>query len=440
MLPRQEDRDSPVDVLARHRVPAREVAQRLLEREADVAAFTRLQPLPRDVEEILPLAVKGLISVRGMPAPVGSPAHPGACPDDAAAVKALLAVGFTVVGQTNTPQLGMGVRTEGTHNPWNTEHIAGGSSGGSAAAVASGVVDVALGTDTGGSIRIPAALCGVVGFRPSSGTVDKRGVVPFSSTFDEVGPLTCNVAVARAVSEVLWAASGNAPAPAGGELPCAEERILGVPWTYVRTHTSTAMLHEFERALAVLESLGFRLTEVELEPNEVWADLQRVIRVPEAWAAHRALLADPRISLSPVARATLESASGISSADYRAALARRAELFERWQCVLGRVAAIVTPTTPVVAPHIHSECVDLAESGGLVDEVVGRFTRPWSTLGLPSLTLPTGRLIDGLPVGLQLAGGHGRDHFVLDLGELIERHLPTLGPSPLPLHAGHLTP
>ncbi|HWM74900.1 MAG TPA: amidase [Nocardioides sp.] len=380
----------------------------------------------------LPLAVKNLIAVKGMPAAVGSPAFPEAYPEDAAVVESLRAAGFTVVGQTNSPQLGMGVRTEGTWNPWDTAHIVGGSSGGSAAAVASGVVDVALGTDTGGSIRIPAALCGVVGFRPTSGTLSRQGVVPFSSTFDQVGPVTSTVALARAISQVLWESASGVRLPAARDLPPAQKRILGVPWSYVRTHTSTPMLREFERLLGVLESLGFQLSEVELEPNEVWVDLQREVRVHEACAVHQDLLRDPRVDLSSVARATLEGGPAITPETYRAALDWRSALIRRWQGIFDDLAAVVTPTTPVVAPRVDTDWVDLAESGGSVDEVLGRFTRPWSTLGLPSINVPTGRLVDGLPAGLQFASGEGRDHLVLDLGELVEQqHSPLQCPRPV---------
>ena len=229
-------------------------------------------------------------------------------------VQALRAVGFTVVGQTNTPQLGMGVRTEGTHNPWDIgahrrrvqRRLCGrcglwrGRRG--------------AGHDTGGSIRIPAALCGVVGFRPSAGTVSRRGVVQFSSTFDQVSPVASTVALTRAASEALWA-----PAVAAGHqlvqdpLSKAARRVLGVPWSYVRAHTSAPMLREFERVLGVLEGLGFHLTEVELEPNEVWLDLQREVRVREAGAVHQGLLSDRRVTLSRVARATLESGPAVSA-------------------------------------------------------------------------------------------------------------------------------
>lgn len=429
---RPADPDSRSELFARHAVSKARFTQRLAEWEPAIAAFTELRVPEHDDVPFLPLAVKNIIAVQGMPAAVGSPAFPGIYQDDAPVVESLRAAGFTVVGHTNSPQLGMGVRTEGTCNPWNTAHIAGGSSGGSAAAVASGVVDVALGTDTGGSIRIPAALCGAVGFRPTSGTVSRQGVVPFSRTFDEVGPVTSTVALARATSQVLWESAGGARPAARRDLAPARKRILGVPWSYVRAHTSTPMLREFERVLGVLEGLGFHLSEVELEPNEVWLDLQREVRVHEAGAVHQGLLRDRRVALSSVARATLESGPTVSAETYRAALDRRAALTGRWQGIFDDLAAVVTPTTPVVAPRVDTDWVALAESGGSVDEVLGRFTRPWSTLGLPSITVPTGRLVEGLPAGLQFASAEGRDQLVLDLGEVVEQHSPPQGPRPQP--------
>ena len=280
--------------------------------------------------------------------------------------------------------------------------------------MASGVVDVALGTDTGGSVRIPAALCGVVGFRPSSGSVNLRDVIQFSSTFDQVGPITSTVALARAVTQILWGTSGGdfAPTDTRRERDKPFQWTLGVPWSYVQANTDPAMLGEFERALGVLEGLGFHLRNVELEPNEVWVALQRDVRVPEAYAKYRGLLSDPRVDLSPVARSTLESGTAITDAEYRSALRRRATLIERWRGILNEVAAVVTPTTPVLAPAVGAERVDLAGSSESVDEVVGRFTRPWSSIGIPSITVPTGHLIGGLPAGLQIAGGHGRDNLV----------------------------
>lgn len=425
MTARWPDQRPYAEVFAQYAVPAADVAERLAAREPEVAAFTELQPPSSNDTRLLPLAVKSLISAAGLTAPVGSPAHPGRYHEDAPSVQALSAAGFSVIGQTSSPQLGMGVRTEGSRNPWDSKRIVGGSSGGSAAAVAAGMVDVALGTDTGGSIRIPAALCGVVGFRPSAGSVNRDGVVRFSSTFDQVGPLTSTVALARATTQVLWAADGGTAPAAAPELAWAEKRVLGVPWSYVRAHTSAAVLREFERAAGVLEGLGFHLTEVDLEPNEVWADLQRVVRVPEAWHAHQRLLTDPRIELSPVARATLQSGPTISEAVYAATLARRSDLIDHWNGVFHDIPAVITPTTPVVAPQTDCDLVEVATgTEGSVDEVLGRFTRPWSTLGVPSISVPTGQLVDGLPVGLQIASAEGRDHLVLDLAELFEQHSP----------------
>jgi aspartyl-tRNA(Asn)/glutamyl-tRNA(Gln) amidotransferase subunit A len=338
------------------------------------------------------VAVKDLVDVRGTPTTAGSvllPREPKA--DDAPLVRNLRRRGCSVIGKTNLHEWAFGSTNINLHygtvrNPRDPARIAGGSSGGSAAAVAAGVCDWAVGSDTGGSIRIPASLCGVVGFKPTLNLIDTTGVVPLSFSLDTIGSLAPDVATAaRAVTTMAgvedWAGIGS---NARGTVK------LAVPAKWV------SVLDEPTQAAWEVVSAG--LPEVELPDL---GEMQRAcldILFREAAAFHREWMATRPGAYAPDVLARLRTAAEVTEVAYLRALGER----ERFQAEVARALegldAILLPATAGVAPAISSD----VDTQPLV-----RFTRPFNLTGQPVFSLPAP--VPGLPVGIQVVGHFGRD-------------------------------
>jgi aspartyl-tRNA(Asn)/glutamyl-tRNA(Gln) amidotransferase subunit A len=363
----------------------------------------------------MPVGIKDLVDVAGMPTTGGSRAYRWIPETDAPAVARLKAAGAVVVGKTNTHELAYGVITPPTRNPYDPERIPGGSSGGSAAAVAAGMVLAALGSDTGGSIRIPAACCGVVGFKPTTGRVPAAGVMPLSWTVDHVGPLAHSVRDAVRLYAVL------AGEPALPSLhPPARVRVA-VPEGYLDGTLDDGVRGVFERALAVLRDLGWTVGGIAMEPWPRWRQLFADIRGPEAFVYHQPLLDSPGAeALGPAVRQNLENSRHTPAATYIRALRERAALAAAWAERMRDVDAVVLPTIPVPAPPVGADTVVVAGRTQRVWETLLSYTAPWNILGYPAVAVPAGLTPEGLPVGLQIVGPSGADHAVLALGAAFE--------------------
>ena len=355
----------------------------------------------------VPLAVKDNIDEQGVVCSAGSGAYADRiAPRDAEVVARLRRAGAVIVGRTNMHELADGVTSDNpfygpVNNPWRLGCHPGGSSGGSAAAVASGSVVAALGTDTGGSVRIPASLCGVVGFKPSRGTVPNDGVVPLSTTLDHVGPLARTVAECAAVWRTIAnrAESGPAATRLGVLEGFAQEADPGV-----------ARL--LEQALERLERSGCTLKPVKLEGISRGVRLLAAIYAPEAALYHEPALRSRPTTFGAEVRADLERGLGADPARREAALAEMEALARATATALDDLDAFVCPTTPHPArPH-----------GSPDPHTYLSFTCPFNLTGQPAVSLPMG-LVDGLPVGLQLVGRVGEDSAILGLAEAFERDL-----------------
>jgi aspartyl-tRNA(Asn)/glutamyl-tRNA(Gln) amidotransferase subunit A len=338
------------------------------------------------------VAVKDLVDVRGTPTTAGSvllAREPKA--KDAPLVANLRRRGCAVIGKTNLHEWAFGSTNINLHygtvrNPRDPSRIAGGSSGGSAAAVAAGVCDWAVGSDTGGSIRIPAGLCGVVGFKPTLNLIDSTGVVPLSASLDTIGSLAPDVATAaRAV-----AAMSGRDDWVGIESLRGNRPRLAIPANWV------SGLDEPTRAAWAVASAG--LPEVELPSL---AAMQRAcldIMFREAAAYHREWMETRPQAYAPDVLARLRTAAKVTEADYARALGER----ERFQAEVARAMrgldAILLPATAAVAPVIGTD----VDTRPLV-----RFTRPFNLTGQPVFSLPAP--VRGLPVGIQVVGHFGRD-------------------------------
>ena len=350
------------------------------------------------------LAVKDLFDTAGLVTTYGSVLFADHVPGETAeAVRRLEAAGWIDVGKTNLHEFAYGTTSENPHfgtvpNPLAAGRIAGGSSGGSAAALAAGLADAALGTDTGGSIRIPAACCGVVGFKPTYGLVPLDGCFPLGPTFDHAGPMARDVAACSLLLESL--APGYEPT----ELTLDDLRV-GVAWTEL----ADPLVEKRAEAAAELVPNARRL-DLPL-PTDVTPAFMR-----EAGDVHRELFEEYADDYSDNVRAKLERALAVTDTEYEQAAAARERYRERLLELTAEVDLLLTPTLVCVAPHTGQD--ELALRGTLT-----RLTFPFNATGWPALALPCGGAEDGLPASVQLAAPPGEDARVLAAGAALERAL-----------------
>ena len=359
-----------------------------------------------------PLVVKDLADVAGMPTTGGSRAYRMRPARDAAVVRRWREAGAVLLGKTNTEELAFGVITAPTTNPWDSSRIPGGSSGGTAAAVAAGMAMGGLGTDTAGSIRIPAALCGVVGFKPTFGALPTTGIMALAPSFDTVGPLAHSVADAAALFGSMGGAVRDQDAwNAGARVP-----VL-VPDAYWSGRLDADVARAWAHALGVLEAAGCRVEPMMLDPWAHWRDVFLAVRRPESFLVHRRVLEGPRRSqLGGNLAARLEEGRDVSAVDYLAAQAERRHLIAQYRRRMG-AGVMVLPTVGVVAPRVGEDRVRLPRGATSVWEALVSLTLPASVLGFPAVSVPMGESAEGLPTGLQIVGVPGADQRVLAMAD-----------------------
>jgi aspartyl-tRNA(Asn)/glutamyl-tRNA(Gln) amidotransferase subunit A len=383
----------------------------------------------------VPLAIKDLADVAGAVTGAGSPKlAANLAARDAEVVARLRAAGAVVVGKTRTHEFAYGVLTPGTANPWDLARIAGGSSGGSAAAVAAGMVPGALGTDTAGSIRIPAACCGVVGFKPTWGRVPATGVFPLSWSCDHVGPIAADVAGAALLFEVMAAAPAPA-APAERRPPGAGGprigRLAGAALGPVDPPVAAALDDLCER----LEAAGARIDEVTLPLAAARAAVAAIV-LAEAAAAHTTLLAETgEDGYGPRVLAALRLGQSALAGEYLAGLRYRGRFLAAVEALLGEREALLLPTLPCVAPETGRRTVTVAGVGAGVQPALTALPGPFNCSGSPVVSLPVGLVpSDGgpLPVAASLVGRLGGDHELLRLAAWAEAVVPRIGRPSVP--------
>lgn len=349
------------------------------------------------------MAVKDLVDVKGTvttaggiilpPTPVG---------EDAMLVSEMRRHGCVVLGKTNLHEFAFGVTSRNPHygdvlNPRDPTRVAGGSSGGSAVAVATGMCDWAVGSDTGGSIRIPAALCGVVGVKPTYGTVSALGVVPLARSLDTMGPMARNVATAARALEMM----GGPAADLDSEPRRPGAFQVAVPQGWVSDLDSEVS--------AAWEHASAGLPEVEMPDRARLARAGLTILYAEAAAFHRQWLDTVPEKYGNDVRDRLARAAQTSDAEYAEALVERERLRDEMARAMEGLDALMLPATAIVAPKVeHSD----------VRNLLDLFTRPFNTTGQPVVSLPAPT--DGLPVGIQLAGHPGRDRDLIEVARAYE--------------------
>lgn len=377
----------------------------------------------------IPLALKDLFDTADLRTTMGSKFFADRIPEtDAFVVEKLRQAGAVILGKTNTHEIALGVTGVNPHfgtarNPWNIERITGGSSSGSAVAVATGMALGALGSDTGGSIRIPAALCGVVGLKPTYGRVSTRGVFPLSWNLDHVGPLTTSVRDAALMLQVISVYDPIDPASikmlTGDYLGHLVDEIegrriaLGVG-EYIED-ADPEVLEAVRQAVKVLESLGCRVSEVNLDWMREAAQANVTMMRADAAALHRDRLHEHPEMFGEDILFRLQQGEKTSSTEYALARRTQAEIKKRCEVFFESCDLLITPTTPVPAPFIAGN--NSVEQAGRLN----RFTSSFNLTGLPAISVPCGFTKENLPIGLQIVSRPWADAKVLNAAYAFEQ-------------------
>jgi aspartyl-tRNA(Asn)/glutamyl-tRNA(Gln) amidotransferase subunit A len=365
----------------------------------------------------IPIGLKDLIDTAGVRTTAASAIFRDRVPvEDAEVVKKLKAAGAVFIGKQNLHEFAYGGSSLISHfgpvrNPVNPEFIAGGSSGGSAAAVATGMCFAAIGTDTAGSIREPAALCGVVGLKPTYGLVSTQGIVPLSTSLDHAGPITRTVEDAAIVLDAITEKPANHRQTVSLGI---RNFTLGIPRKYFFENVERQILSAVEQAIEQLTALGCTVRELDLPIND-----DRTVFLAESHGYHRNKITSSAELYNPETLRRVRVGDEITEAEYRSALLElqktRREITEK----LREVDVLLTPTTPIPAPRISDLMGDISRLRP-AEIVLLRNTRPMNVWGLPAISVPCGFTSDGLPIGLQIAGARGEESKILRVAQALE--------------------
>jgi aspartyl-tRNA(Asn)/glutamyl-tRNA(Gln) amidotransferase subunit A len=367
----------------------------------------------RGVLHGIPVSVKDLFYTRGIRTTAGSPILRKFMPNEnAAAVDRLLNAGCVLLGKTNLHEFAYGPTNVNPHygpvrNPWNLECISGGSSGGSAASVISAQAIASLGTDTGGSVRIPAAACGCVGFKPSYGRVPLEGVIPLSPSLDHAGPLSRCVMDAAFLFEALAgiSLSNSGPGRIAAEIGWSPKSIrIGIPRQFFFHHIQSEVRKFILASVPVFEQLGVEVVEVDLKGMDGTTELAAEITGDEALAYHWKWLSQRPQDYGRDVRIRLAQSKKNTAAAYIRAREEMQAYGRRLAAVLDTVHLLLAPTLPVVAPDIGQKEARFGRAREEIRQALLRLTRPGNISGLPAISIPCGFSSHGLPIGLQLMG------------------------------------
>jgi len=373
----------------------------------------------------IPLTVKDLFATKEMRTTAGSRIlkrwQPGV---DATPVQRFRQAGAVLLGKTNLHEFAYGITTGNPHwgvarNPWDRDRIPGGSSGGSAIAVVAGLCAGSLGSDTGGSIRIPAAVCGCVGLKPTFGAVPLDGCWPLAPSLDHAGPLARTVADVANLFSVL---SGRA-----ARRVAARGLRVGVPDDYFFEQIEPGVRHRVQSAISALGKAGMRVISVRIPSMRLGVATQLITIRAEAAAVHARWIARRAREYGGDTRIRLYLGSLVAARDYLLAQQARTQIRDTFVRLFERIDLLATPTVPLVAPRIGERTVRWGRVEEPVDGALVRLTSVFNLTGLPALSLPCG-LSRGLPVGLQLVAPWGQEARLLAVGAAVERLQGTIRP------------
>ena len=372
----------------------------------------------------IPVAVKDLYDTSGIRTTAGSKFFADNIPQvDAFVVQKIKNAGAQIIGKTNTHEIALGVTNNNPHfgacrNPWDISRTPGGSSGGSAVAVATGMALAALGTDTGGSIRIPASLCGVVGLKPSYGRVSLRGILPLSWNLDHAGPLTRNVEDAALMLQVICGYDQLDPASLktlpGDYISHLGDGISGrkialAVGSFI-DESDAEVLEAVYKSARILEKQGAIITEVNMDFLREAALANGIMTQADGAAFHRERLKEHPDWFGADVRLRLETGAAFTSGEYSLARRTQVEITRRFELLFDEYDALILPTTPIPAPVLEGEnAIERARQ-------LTRFTAPFNLSGLPALSIPCGFTKEGLPIGLQIVSRAWNEAGVLRTG------------------------
>lgn len=381
----------------------------------------------------IPIALKDLFDTKGVPTTAGSRVFENRIPDEDSTVTAkLAAAGAIMVGKTNQHEFAYGITSDNPHygavrNPWDLERSPGGSSGGSGAAVAAGIVTMAMGTDTGGSIRIPASFCGCVGLKPTFGRVSKHGVLALGYTLDHMGPLTQTVRDTAVTMNVI---AGHDPRDISsstqpvedylpGEAPSIAEVRVGLPDNFYLERADPEVVTAVHRMAALAESLGAHIVRVRVPDIDALNAVARVLLLCEASAALEPYLGRRDLFGADVL-ALLDQGRLLPATDYIHAQRLRSLYRDQFKALWRDIDCLFTPATPTPAPKIGQYTIEL---GGKTEDVrlaTTAMLRGINAVGLPALSLPSGLSKGNLPMGLQVVGPAFSEALLLRVGAALE--------------------
>ncbi len=377
----------------------------------------------------IPISIKDLVDVAGTPTTSGSAVPARQAKYDAPVVANLRRAGAIIVGKTNLHEFAFGTTSDETafgavRHPIDPSKSPGGSSGGAAVAIVEGMCLGSLGTDTGGSIRIPSAACGITGLKATFGEISCEDVVPLSTTLDHVGPMTRTVEDAA----LLYAAMRDGSVAFDARPPAPDTSVwLGVPRPYFFDKLDADVRARFDEAAAALQRAGHGLQDVAIAHAERTADVYLHIVLPEASWYHAPLLAAHAHAYSPGVRLRLEMGGYILAEDYARAMHARGVLRRAVDRALEGVDALLLPALAIAPPAIGAASVQVDGVQEPVRAMMLRLTQLFNVTGHPAIALPCGRGGDGLPRGLQLVGHRGGTERLLAVAAAVERQI-TGGP------------
>ncbi|HET8679770.1 MAG TPA: amidase, partial [bacterium] len=384
----------------------------------------------------VPVAVKDLIAIEGVPMRAGSSFFTQPSAQTATVVRKLEGAGAIVLGTTTLHEFALGMTSVNPHgrsprNPWQLDRITGGSSGGSAAAVASGLAAGAVGSDTGGSIRIPGALCGIVGLKPTFGRISRDGVLPLAGSFDTLGPMARTVEDAAIFLEVMAGrdeadvSSSEAPVPRYSQemtrLP-AGVRIGRLTGPAFEDELDPAVSQALDEATHMMEGNGASVHPVMLKTFDAGHRAQVTLLLAEAAEFHRGAFPGHEGDYGPDVRRLLDLGAATPAAELEAARTAMAELQAEVAAVLTNYPVLLCPAMATGAPRIAD--VDPAgERWSEIRRVLGRFSRLYNATGVPAIVIPADVDADGLPVAVQLAAGPFQEGLLLAVARRLEQEV-----------------
>ena len=366
----------------------------------------------------IPIGLKDLCYTKGIRTTIGSQIFQNFTPDyDATVTGKLKSAGAIIVGKLQMHEFAFGPTSTNphygnAHNPWDLENVTGGSSGGSASSVASGQLMGSLGSDTGGSIRIPSALCGIVGLKPTFGRVSRYGIYPLSSTLDTVGPMTRNVAdsglMLNAISGYDHQDPSSVDVPTKNFNSMLEDGItsmrIGIPDEYFFDILDPDVRRAFDDAVKILEKLGADINRISVPILERSLSISGPIMMAEAAAVHSMNIRNHPDQIGTDVLDRLQSSSLLPATDYVVAQNARSLFNNELSKIMSEFELLLVPSVPIGAPKFSSVETTIDGAKHETTSLLPRLTRPFNICGLPTITVPCGLSNAGMPLGIQFAG------------------------------------